>query len=129
VAPPVGNAFRARIQSDCRSTARGKTATVPNLRPRSVAKPFFATALLLAAAGCMSHQHTVGLGPTGSGETVTRQYYVLFGLIQANDVDPQRLADGLTSYAVDTRFGFVDILLAPLLAPLTLTSRTVTVRT
>ena len=45
------------------------------------------------------------------------------------DADTQRLAPELTSYAVHTRIAFVDLLLAPLLLPLTATSRTVTVRT
>ncbi len=77
----------------------------------------------------MSHQHTVGLGATGTGQASQRQYYALFGLFQVNEVDTQRLAADLTSYTVDTRFGFVDLLLAPFLLPLTGTSRIVTVRT
>lgn len=88
--------------------------------------------LALCAAvfgGCVSHQHNVGLGATGTGEAVARQYYVLFGLVQFNEVDAQRMAGEVTSYQVDTRFGFVDLLLAPFLLPLTCTSRTVTVRT
>ena len=85
--------------------------------------------LLLAAPGCMSHSHSVGLGPTGTGVQRTRQFYALFGLFQANEVDAQRMAGGLTSYSIETQFGFVDLLLAPLLFPLTITTRTVTVRT
>lgn len=88
--------------------------------------------LVLAAAtfgGCVSHQHTVGLGPTGTGEVVARQYYLLFGLVQVNDVDAQRMAGDLTSYQVDTRFGLVDLVLSPFLLAVTGTSRTVTVRT
>jgi hypothetical protein len=77
----------------------------------------------------MAHQHSVGLGPTGTGEQVARQYYVLFGFIAANDVDPQRMAAGLTSYSVETEYGLLDILFAPFLLPLTITTRTVTVRT
>jgi ABC-type lipopolysaccharide export system ATPase subunit len=77
----------------------------------------------------MTHTHVVGLGPTGTGETTVRQFYIVFGLIPLNEVDTQRFATELTSYAVDTRFAFVDLLLAPLLLPLTATSRTVTVRT
>jgi ABC-type lipopolysaccharide export system ATPase subunit len=77
----------------------------------------------------MTHTHVVGLGPTGTGETTVRQFYIVFGLIPLNEVDTQRFATELTSYAVDTRVAFVDLLLAPLLLPLTATSRTVTVRT
>lgn len=83
----------------------------------------------IAAAGCVSHQHSVGLGATGTGTETARQYYVLFGFAKVNEVDPQRMADGLTSYSIQTSFGFVDFLLAPFLLPLTATSRTVVVRT
>ncbi|MFO1032372.1 MAG: hypothetical protein U1F60_14925 [Planctomycetota bacterium] len=86
-----------------------------------------ATALL--GCSCVSHQHVVGLGPTGTGEARQRQYYALFGLWQINEIDSQRLAADLTSYSIDSRFSFVDLLLQPLLLPFTMTSRTVTVRT
>ena len=84
---------------------------------------------LLPTVGCVSHQHTVGLGATGTGQASQRQYYFLFGLVQVNEVDTQRLAPDLTSYTIDTRFGLVDLVLSPLLLPFTLTTRTVTVRT
>ena len=79
--------------------------------------------------GCMSNQHVIGLGPTGLGETSARQYYILFGFVEFNDVDAQRMADELTSYTIQTEFSFVDALLLPLLLPFTVTSRTVTVKT
>lgn len=77
----------------------------------------------------MAHVHTVGLGATGSEEHVTRQYYWLFGFVGINEVDAQRIAGDLTSYTVETEYGFVDFLLTPLLLPLLATSRTVIVRT
>ncbi len=83
----------------------------------------------LLATGCVSHHHSVGLGATGTGVQSARQFYVLFGLARVNEVDPQRLAGALTSYSIETSFSFVDLLLAPLLLPLTATSRTVVVRT
>ena len=83
----------------------------------------------LLAPGCMVHSHSIGLGATGAGEQVARQYYCFFGLVRINEVDAQRLAPELTSYSVETKFGLVDFLLAPLLLPLTGTSRTVVVRT
>ncbi len=89
-------------------------------------------ALLLAvlpATGCVAHSHTVGLGAVGAGETVERQYYMFFGLVGLNTVDTQRMAPDLTSYTVETRFGFVDLLWSPFLLPFTMTSRTVVVRT
>ena len=79
--------------------------------------------------GCMSNQHVIGLGPTGLGETSARQYYILFGFVEFNDVDAQRMANELTSYTIETEFSFVDALLMPLLLPFTVTSRTVTVKT
>ena len=86
--------------------------------------------LLLVTTGCVAHRHSVGLGATGTDEHNARQYYVLFGLIAANDVNAQRMAGGLTSYEVETELlGFFDMLFAPLLLPLTMTTRTVTVRT
>lgn len=77
----------------------------------------------------MAHRHSIGLGATGTGEVSARQIYLLFGLFEVNEVDAQRMAPDLTSYTIETRFGFVDLLLSPLLLPLTLTSRTVVVRT
>jgi hypothetical protein len=78
---------------------------------------------------CVAHYHVVGLGATGSEEQSLRQYYLLFGLVRVNEVNVQRLASDLTSYEIGTEFSFVDLLLAPILLPLTATSRTVTVRT
>lgn len=97
--------------------------------PSKSARRLAAILLAALAASCVSHTHVVGLGPTNSGETTVRQYYFFFGFFALNEVDTQRLAPELTSYAIDTRFSFVDALLFPLLLPLTATSRTVTVRT
>jgi hypothetical protein len=83
----------------------------------------------LASAGCVGHTHVVGLGATGTGEVSERQYYLMFGLVPINDVDSQRFAPDVTSYTVETRFGIVDLLLAPVLLPFTVTSRSVVVRT
>lgn len=77
----------------------------------------------------MTHQHNVGLGPTGSLVTTARQYYLLFGFMQLNEVNVQRMASDLTSYAIESEFSFVDMLFTPLFLPFTVTSRTVTVRT
>lgn len=77
--------------------------------------------------GCSIHEHTVGLGPNGIERESARQYYVFFGLIRLNDVESQRMSDGLTSYRIVTKWSFTDLLLSPVLLPLTVTTRTVTV--
>ncbi len=91
-----------------------------------------ALALLCIAgvgSGCVYHRHDVGLGATGTGVATDRQYYLLFGLVDVYDIDTRRLAPELTSYTVETQFGWTDLLLAPLLLPLTVTTRTVVVKT
>ena len=105
----------------------GKTKDVSTLRNRSWLAGLLLTCMFFT--GCMSNQHVIGLGPTGIGETSQRQYYILFGLVQFNDVNAQRMANELTSYTIQTEFSFVDALLMPLLLPFTATSRTVTVKT
>jgi hypothetical protein len=88
-----------------------------------------ATFVVGVAPSCVAHSHVVGLGAAGSNTVVDRQYYWIFGLYQVNDVDARRMSGDLTSYTIETRFGWVDLLLLPLLLPLTATSRTVVVRT
>lgn len=83
--------------------------------------------LALSPAACVAHEHRVGVGPTGLGSDSQRQFYLLFGLVRTNEVDAARMADDLTGYSITTEFSFTDLLLAPLLLPLTMTSRTVTV--
>lgn len=83
----------------------------------------------LLNGSCVSHSHRVGLGPTDLGATSARQFYILFGLIPTNEVNVQRMASDLTSYTIETEYSLLDLLLQPLLLPLTMTSRTVTVRT
>lgn len=91
-------------------------------------RSLLASLLLLVAPAC-AHYHSVGLGATGSEETSARQHYILWGLIAANEVDAQRMAPGLTSYEVVTYYGILDLVMAPFLFPLSMTSRTVKVRT
>jgi hypothetical protein len=86
--------------------------------------------LFLAAVlnlGCAAHHHRVGTGQNGVGQSSMRQYYLFFGLLRLNEVDTQRLSGNLTSYEIVTERSFSDFLVMPLLLPLTVTSRTVTV--
>jgi len=87
--------------------------------------------VVLLAASCQLHTHRIGGGstlPPGVGEESERQAYLLFGLLRLNEVDVQRMAGDLTSYDIETGFTWVDFLLSPLLLPLTVTTRTVTVK-
>lgn len=100
---------------------------------RSLHRRFLWCCVFLLAAGlstsCVGHSHVVGLGAAGANTVEARQYYWIFGLYQVNDVDARRLSGDLTSYTIETKFGWFDLLLMPLLLPLTATSRTVVVRT
>lgn len=101
-----------------------------NVPPPKSARALAGAALAaLLASGCVSHSHVVGLGATGTGETSARQFYFLFGLVSVNTIDTQRMAADLTSYTIETEFGFVDFLCSPLLLLFTMTTRTVVVRT
>ena len=102
------------------------TAAHPRMPRRRVAAAL-CMALALASPACTVHEHTVGLGPSGIGEDSVRQYFWFFGLFRLNEVDTERMADDLSSYRIRTETAFSDLLLMPILAPLTLTSRTVTV--
>lgn len=84
-------------------------------------------ALLSGLGGCIVHEHTVGLGPNGLGEESARQFYWMFGLFRLNEVDTERMTDDFGSYRIRTERSFSDLLLTPLLLPLTITTRTVTV--
>ncbi len=93
------------------------------------ALPFLFALCCLPAAGCMTHSHIIGLGPTGLGEVSKRQWFFFFGLINLTEVNVQNMAGNLTSYTVETEQSFTDVLLWPLLLPITMTTRTVTVKT
>lgn len=90
--------------------------------------PPFAACLLLMLASCHTLQHTVGGGPTGSETVSRRQYYIFFGAFRVGEnIDSARIAGDATSYRVTTQWSFADILINLFTAPLTVTSRTVTV--
>jgi len=96
---------------------------------RRARAPALVLALACSLSGCVANEHVIGLGPSGLGETSVRQYYVLFGLVQFNEVNVQRTANDLTGYSIRTEFSLTDFLLMPFLLPFTVTSRTVTVKT
>ncbi len=96
--------------------------------PRHLPRLAVATLLLaFATVGCKAHEHIVGAGPEGLGQTSARQYHILFGLFRLNEVNSQSLAGDRTAYEIVTEQSFTDVLLFPLLLPFTVTTRTVTV--
>ena len=46
-----------------------------------------------------------------------------------SEINVQNMAGNLTSYSIETESSFTDLLLMPLLLPVTVTTRTVTVKT
>jgi len=87
-----------------------------------------AASAMTLLSSCSWHVHRVGLGPVQNQVMESRtQYYGLFGLLALNNVDTGRITTDITSYEVETRYGWWDILLAPILLPLTVTTRTVVV--
>ncbi len=91
------------------------------------------TLLLFSLFACASHTHVVGGGPS-SGVTVSaRQYYVLYGLIPlgiGGGADTNAMAGDAENYAIETKAAGMDYLiqiLANIIIPTTISSRTVTV--
>lgn len=99
------------------------------VKASTLAKGIALAWLSLSAAGCMAHRHDVGVGATDTGEVSARQLYMFFGLVELNEIDTRRMAPDVTSYTIETKYTFVDLLLSPLLLIFTGTSRTVVVRT
>ena len=83
--------------------------------------------LCLALNGCMFHHHRIGTGPTGTGSTSARQYYLGFGLMRLNEIDSQRFTEDAVSYDISSEFTLTDFLFTTFLWPLTVVTRTVTV--
>lgn len=83
--------------------------------------------LTVGLAGCQVHTHRIGSGPTGLGAETARQYYWMFGLLQLNEVNVQRMAADLNGYEIRSEISFFDLLITSVLFPLTITTRTVTV--
>jgi len=114
------------------SSTRAGSISIPRERRSPLAGRLpllvFSACLLLLTPSCYVNTHRIGTGPTGLGEESARQYYILFGLLQLNDVNVQRMAGDLTGYEITTKRSFTDYLLFPVLGWFTITSRTVTVR-
>ena len=91
---------------------------------------------------CATHLHTVGHGPQSGVKQVSRQYYIIFGLVPINTVDTIELAgidmigNPIENYEITTQYTVVDFAIQMGLTIITapigglgglLSSRTVTV--
>lgn len=107
--------------------ASAKTAPVKsNRQARGAAALLLSLTLFLP--GCLVHEHQVGHGSSNIDQATMRQYYLFFGLVRLNEVNVQRELADKTSYVIDSGFRFWDFVLAPFLAPFTITTRTVRAR-
>ena len=93
-------------------------------------KTLSATLLTLAVVcmiGCEAHKHTVGHGTVFNRTNVERQWYLLYGYVPVNPIDTQAMAEGRSNYEITTQITWIDALYRSVLAPATITCRTVSV--
>ena len=85
--------------------------------------------LLIAvfALSCAVHMHTIGSGSQTGDRIQARQWYVLWGLVQINQVDTKAMAAGATDYEIKTEISPLDFLINIPTSLVTVYSRTVTV--
>ena len=89
--------------------------------------------LLFSLFACASHTHVVGSGPQYGNTVSARQYYALYGLIPlgiGGGADTKAMAGDAENYAIETKAGGMDYViqvLANMIIPTTISSRTVTV--
>ena len=63
---------------------------------------------------CATHLHTVGHGPQSGVRQVSRQYYIIFGLVPINSVDTKELAgidlngNPIENYEIKTQYTVID---------------------
>ena len=82
---------------------------------------------VLFVIGCSTHVHKVGNGAQGNDVMVTRQWYVLAGLMPINAVDTNTMAGAATDYEIRTTQTVLDAIVSGVTFAL-ITSRTVVVR-
>lgn len=69
-------------------------------------------ALVVPLSGCYTFTHQVGTGASGGTETEARQWFILWGLVELNDVDSKQMAGNATNYTVTTEFTFLDVVIS-----------------
>ena len=82
---------------------------------------------MLFVIGCAAHVHKVGAGAQGNDMTMSRQWYVLWGLVPVNKVDTNAMAEGATNYEITTSITPVDFAIRVVFGLVTISCRTVTV--
>lgn len=83
---------------------------------------------VLFFTGCAAHVHKVGAGPQGPYDvTRARQWYILYGFVPLNHINSQDMAAGAKNYRIITYAGPIDVLWSAVLAPVTISSRSVIV--
>lgn len=83
--------------------------------------------LSLGISGCFTNQHIVGDGSQGKETVETRQWYVLWGLVEMNEVDTKEMAAGSEDYTIVTEFTPVDFVISIFTGIVSIAPRTVKV--
>ena len=86
-----------------------------------------AVTLVTVTSGCYTLTHTVGDGPIEDTVESDRQWYYLWGLVQMGTVDSGDLATGASDYTIETKWGFMDMVMNLFAGFFFFTSRTITV--
>lgn len=94
---------------------------------KKVAVPLIILLLAVYVLSCTVHMHTIGSGSQTGEKKQARQWYVLWGLVQINQIDTQVMAGGATDYQIRTEYSALDFLINIPTSLVTIYSRTVTV--
>lgn len=71
------------------------------------------TFAVLFLASCSINEHMVGEGAQSGIEVKKKQWYLLSsGLARLNDVDTRDMAGSAENYTIETKTGFVDMLIS-----------------
>ena len=94
---------------------------------KKVAVPLIILLIAVFTLSCAVHMHTIGSGSQTGEKEQARQWYVLWGLVQINQIDTQAIAGGATDYEIRTEVSPLDFLINIPTSLVTVYSRTVTV--
>lgn len=77
---------------------------------------------------CQTHVHSVGKGAQGNSTEVTKQWWILWGLVPINNVDTKAMAGGANDYTITTTQSFIDAIISGITGIITVNCRTVEVK-